>query len=129
MTEYELVDAYASTSALGTTALTFYLTVVSGYLVVAYFAGDELTRNQAVFVTALFVVFGSFAMWGSMAYFYQAGLYITEAAGNTTGDVRPRGLWPHHIVGLMEGLGLIGAVGFMRDIRRRAHEQAADESE
>ena len=40
-------------------AMTLYLTVTSGYLLVAYLAGKELTRLQVAIITRLYVVFAT----------------------------------------------------------------------
>ena len=51
------------------TASTLYLTVVSGYLVVVYQAGKNLTRYQLLLVSALFLSFAVFFTAGTFGFF------------------------------------------------------------
>ena len=67
MTEYELVDALNSTMGLLSSNLVAYVSFVSAYLIVAYMAGQKLTRQQTAIVSVLFI-YGAgltiFALWG-----------------------------------------------------------------
>ena len=55
MTEAELVEAWGLFLGNSQTALGLYLSVLSGYLIIAYLVGDKLTRAQVVIVTVLYV--------------------------------------------------------------------------
>jgi hypothetical protein len=55
MTEYELFDAYYSVQAVFGAGATFYLTVLSGYLIVAYMAGKDLSVFQLMVISVGFV--------------------------------------------------------------------------
>jgi len=55
MTEYEILDLVASDSAQMASQFNIYLTVLSAYLLVAYFAGNKLTTVQAGILTVLFL--------------------------------------------------------------------------
>ena len=55
MSEYEILDLIASNTSDMATMFGMYLTVVSAYLVVAYFAGHQLSFVEAAALTSLFV--------------------------------------------------------------------------
>ena len=55
MTEYEILDLISSNTSDMATMFGIYLTVVSAYLVVAYFAGHKLSLIEAVALTLLFI--------------------------------------------------------------------------
>ena len=56
MTEYELLDAFFSAQEVFSTGMTFYLSVLSGYLVVAYVAGKNLNVFQLTVISIGFVI-------------------------------------------------------------------------
>jgi len=58
MTEYEILDLISSNSSELSTMFTVYLSLISGYLAVAYFVGSKLSLLQTLSFTALFI-FGS----------------------------------------------------------------------
>ena len=60
----DYVFMYWSGQEMGIQSLMMYLTVSSGYLIVACLAGAQLTRSQTLFVSALFFIFASYALWG-----------------------------------------------------------------
>ena len=58
MTEYELLDLMASMEAHMATQFSLYLTVISAYMVVAYLAGEKLTRVQ-VWIASVLMLFAA----------------------------------------------------------------------
>ena len=64
-TEPDLIAAGTSLLEAGMFGISIYLTVVSGYLVVAYIAGRDLGRFQLFTISMLFVTFSFFASFGS----------------------------------------------------------------
>jgi hypothetical protein len=59
MSQADYADLFWNAQEMGINALMLYLTVISGYLVVAYLVGSDLSRNQSRFISALFVVFAA----------------------------------------------------------------------
>ena len=57
MTEVEAIEAMYAMGANVVDSASTYLTVVTGYLIAAYFIGRELTRFQMAVISALFVAF------------------------------------------------------------------------
>jgi hypothetical protein len=68
LTEYELIDAFASIAGIMQGSLTLYLTVVTGYLVLTYLVGDKLTVFQVVIISTLFVTFAGGFLVGVQNY-------------------------------------------------------------
>ncbi len=54
MTEYELLDLLLTAVDGGTAVIGIILTVVSGYLIVAWLIGEKLTTAQVMMVNLLF---------------------------------------------------------------------------
>ncbi len=119
MSEAELLEAAANFHSLAMAAMVFYLSIISGYLVVAHFAGAALARSQAFLVTCLFLAFSIFALWGSVVYFWIASYFLQQAAAYESLRTEE---WvsPAVAVGIVELLGIVGGLKFMRDIRANA---------
>jgi hypothetical protein len=60
----------AATSYFGLTidTLSFYMTVTSGYLIVAYLAGAKLSRLQVAVISTLYIFMSSTATYGLYAF-------------------------------------------------------------
>lgn len=95
-------------------AVTVYLTVLSGYLAVAYLVGAKLTRTQLVTITALFVAFALLFSFGSFGFFL-AGVGF-RASDSELAFPFVRYLPTTTFV--LEILGIIAAIKFMTDIRK-----------
>ena len=55
MTEAELVEAWGLFLGNSQTALGLFLSVLTGYLIIAYLVGDKLTRTQVLILTVIYV--------------------------------------------------------------------------
>lgn len=60
MASADYIAMFWSAQEMGVQALLLYLTVTSGYLIVAYSVGAQLTKSQCLFVSTLFVVFACY---------------------------------------------------------------------
>jgi hypothetical protein len=72
MSESELVEAWGLFLGNSQAGLGLYLSILSGYLIIAYLVGAKLTRAQVSIVTALFVFSTAsvslwFAAWSQRA--------------------------------------------------------------
>jgi|GEM_PF-2975464 len=112
MTDYEAADLVFSLVGYGMTALALYFTVISSYLVVAYMVGKQLSTSQVVIVTSLFGVFALILSFGTYSFFAGANGY--------GGDDGPIGFWLAPALCIAEIGGIVAALGFMLDIRRRS---------
>lgn len=76
MSEYEIVEATVLFIGLAMNAFAVFFTFVSGYLVVAYFIGQHLSRVQLSILNALFFVVSGIMGLGSVIFMLRARFYI-----------------------------------------------------
>ena len=111
--EQILAVAELTTELLGNagSAMGLYITITSGYLLVAYLAGKDLTRMQAVIIAVLYVTFATFNTIAVVRYF-QSAFYFghTYGAGLTP-------YWPVYGLGSLFALGILACLKFMWDVR------------
>jgi len=114
-----IVEFILSVTALHETAFTalaIYLTVLSGYMVVAYSVGAELTKSQLIFINSIFLVFSLMLSFASYLYLisaYQLGLeYKPEASPRSEGIMLVLFL-------ITQCAAIMGALKFMFDIRKK----------
>lgn len=69
MTGFETAELTFSLVGYGMTAMALYFTVVSGYLIVAYLVGEQLSKSQMIIVSSLFSVFAFSLVFGSYSFF------------------------------------------------------------
>ena len=75
--------------------MTLYLSVVTGYLIVAYLVGSNLTKFQAAFITLLFVVFSvhfTLSGFGAFEAAYAAHVEFNSDAPVGPSPIMNRGL-------------------------------------
>ena len=99
-----------------TSAMSLYLTVMSGYLLVAYLVGKELSFLQTTIITTLFVSFSIFNTVVMVSYLQTAYFY-----GHTYGLARLPG-WATEVSAIMLAGGILAAVKFMWDARHPKKE-------
>ena len=114
MTQYEIIDAMGTFQGLAQGGLMNYFSILSAYLVVAYFAGTNLSRYQAVTVTGLYLVMQIFVTWGIFMYFNATRL-LAETVD--VGGWEPPPIKPIYIAGPLLIFGIIAGLKFMWDIR------------
>jgi hypothetical protein len=68
MTVENYLTIYWEAQSAGISAIALYISVLSGYLIVFYFAGEKLSTRQSIFLTMLFVVFSAIPVWGAFEY-------------------------------------------------------------
>lgn len=85
MTEVEAVTLAQSLFSNASNMYVIFLTLLSGYLLVAHLAGKSLTRGQLIIITALYIPSMAYTLyaWGS---FMQAALHYTGIAAKLRGD-------------------------------------------
>jgi hypothetical protein len=67
MTETELIEAIIGYNETMPAWLGLYITTLSGYLIVAYIAGKDLTRSQMVIISSCFAIFTSLCAYAAIA--------------------------------------------------------------
>jgi hypothetical protein len=108
-----LATATLVTELLGgaSSAMSLYLTVLSGYLLVAYLAGKQLSFLQTTIVTVLFMFFTTTNTIATVSY-TQSAYYF----GHTYGEGRVPS-WGAPVIGVLLFFGIMAAVKFMWDVR------------
>ena len=116
MSEQDYITIYWEGQSMGVGALTLYLTIVSGYLIVSFTASTRLTTAQSIFVATLFIVFSSFSCWGVFEYWssaFQAAQAVKEHFVFNRLGVNPATFAVPMMI-----LGIIGSLNFAWNIRR-----------
>jgi hypothetical protein len=97
-------------------AMSLYLTILSGYLIVAYLAGGKLTSTQCTIITIAFVLSALLFTWAVRGYGYRAIFLI----GKTSQEFHTWQMMDEpsllFILAIMVG-GVIAALKFMWDVR------------
>ena len=123
MSQSDYITVFWSAQEMGINALMLYLTVISGYLIVAYLVGPRLTRFQARFISCIFVVFALYALWGVAQYWATGDMARQVLAAGEPGKsigLNYLGLNPAWIAAPMGVAGIVGALKFMWDVRNDA---------
>lgn len=124
MSGAEWFEAYTNASSNGLTALVILLTIVSGYMVIAYLVGGKLTKIQVFLVNTVYITSGLSVLtsnYGSVldsaTARAQAGRHVEELALiiSPAGEAAPETL--AIIVATVNSLFLIVSLVFMWQVR------------
>jgi hypothetical protein len=116
MTAQDYITIYWEAQSAGISAVTLYISILSGYLIVFYFAGAKLSARQAIFVTMLFVVFSAVPIWAAYEYLsaaMKAARAMDKEFPLTRVDANPAVI----LVPLMMA-GIIGCLNFAWNTRK-----------
>ena len=117
LTEYELLDAAINVQTSITPSVTIFLTIMSGYLVVAWLVGDKLTRPQVGLINVLFVGFQTMMImsWAGRWEFYFRCVNTLHSFDPTFYAVTSPAIVA--VFGILMLAALFGCLKFMWDIR------------
>ena len=118
MNEYETLMVVSECLNLALISLTIYMTVVSGFLAAVYTIGRKLSRGQIGFLVFVFLSFCFFAVWGSVGYFMAAEVFLANVKSLPDNIALVQTLRPSIMVGIMQIAGVVGAMLFLKNIRR-----------
>ena len=125
-TQSRLIEAATSYLDLSVATFAVYLTLVSGYLIVAYIAGRELSRTQLVIINSLFVVSTGITALSSYRYAFDGATFGAELVA--TGGAVPLGevaYYGAYLLGAILVTGILAALYFMWSTRRSDEEDEA----
>ena len=109
---YDLIIQF---NLAGMTAMALYLTAVSGYLLMAYMIGRNLTTLQCSIITGLFLWFTLFITIGTAGYFGRAIQLIDLLEFAPSGiKLAPWVIWGSSG---FEFVGIFASLKFMWDVR------------
>jgi len=118
MTEYELADYTSSMMGNFLSAITIYFSVVTTYVVVAFVAGDRLSRLQLAVVNVSFTVAAGIMGVLSVLIFARFFAFATQV-GNPTNTVGPVDFTVS--LSILVLIVLIGCYTFMWSTRKKAN--------
>ena len=121
LSEAELVQHFWSSVENGLSALSLYVSVFTGYLLMAYLVGARLTLNQCFIATGAFLVFSGYNIWGNIA-FWNTAYVVGKELEHVRPELLPIDLNPAYVAAVLLSIGVLGALKFMWDIRRSEPE-------
>ena len=117
MTEAELIQTAQAVWGNVITMCTIEITLLTGYIVVAYLAGSDLNRSQVAIVNTLYVLLSIFALMS----IYSMSMRATEMAVLSIGMSEQRNLgptlWLPMGVAVIFAFCLLASLKFMWDVR------------
>ncbi len=120
MTEYEYRDLFFTLVERSETAGLAFLTVVSGYLIVAYLVGADLKRGQAALISALFVGYSTaqiLAQLSQIDSLMRFSVTTAELFPNAPISTSPALIQLGYAWPFLELLAMLASLKFMWDIR------------
>ena len=121
MTEAELLQHFWSAIENGISFTLMYISVFTGYLLMAYLVGARLTSLQCSIATGAFIVFSGWCTWGSTALL-NAGWVTAIELRKTRPELTPIDVNPALVLFVVLMIGIVGALKFMWDIRHPKKE-------
>jgi len=125
MTEYEILDLVAGSIDSQYDSVALYLSLISGYLIVAYLVGAKLTVAQTIIVSTLFVAASLIQCWGLVTYQLANEEYMAVKAAISPLTEYQRSIADSNggrfIAGIM-ALGVFAAIYFMWSVRHPTTE-------
>jgi hypothetical protein len=115
MESLDAIDQTRENMIAAMEAITLYLSVLSGYLVVAYTIGKNLIGFRLFLVTALFIAFSSFFVLGTFGFFRVAHDIFGQWGPQ---DYDGRFIIYAYWISAAQILGVIGSLYFMYDTRK-----------
>jgi hypothetical protein len=117
MTESELVEASSSYFDLSIQVLSFYMTVTSGYLIVAFLAGAKLTRPQMSIISTLYIFMTVVGTYAAFAWMSRGTQYVLKLeALESSGAVYANPALPFIVSAILMG-GIVASLVFMWGVR------------
>ena len=119
MLPYEMIDLAQSTFSNSTAVYAVFLSLVSGYLVVGYLVGMELTKTQVTILTVLFLYATFILIWAQSAYVFWGGYYSELARGDRAEVVMfsPK-MWMPAVIAVGNLLTVAACLFFMWNVRK-----------
>ena len=94
-----------------------YITILSGYFVAAFIVGERLSKPQTLIVTAGFIIFTLFTIWGAATYWNASYATATNLALTHPEIIPVIWLNPALVASVCMFGGQIAGCKFMWDIR------------
>jgi len=119
LTPYELIDLGASMYANSATMYAIFLTILSGYLLVAFAIGAKLTSSQVAIVNTLYIV-TSLTTLAALASFNQVAMDFSLIAAEIRGVEKSlASYFPSYFIVGIDILLMLASLKFMWDVRHK----------
>ena len=121
MTEVDAWTLLNEFNNSGMNGMALYMTVTSGYLIIAYLVGKNLTTYQVALISIMFVIFALLFTYGVLGFFDRASYFATQINQYTDSTFRQRrGL--AILVGAVNIIGVLACLIFMWQVRNAETE-------
>ena len=117
MTEYEILDGISNFTAVGLDALMAYLTVTSGYLIVAYLVGRSLTQLQNATISVLFFVMSLMFVFSAFGAFTRGVGLVDKLESLNPDKTFYLDAWVTYVTVTILLVGIFACLKFMWDVR------------
>lgn len=114
-----LLSVAFTTWGVAIATVTLLITIISGYLVIAYVAGAHMNRSQILIVNSLYLFISSFTLWAIVTLNGRAAAFEDIAYKMSSGPVaelQSRGDVATAMISAFS-LAIIATLKFMWDIR------------
>ncbi len=122
MTEQELAGLISNYSSQGGAFFALWITIVSGYLIAAYLAGDRLKRSQVFILNTFYVWVSSLVVVGFYGSFNTQAHYTRELKLMVPDSPQMMTWNLAFAVTIASVLGILATLKFMWDIRHPKSE-------
>ena len=113
----ELEQIIRACLSAGMESVALYLTIVSGFLIVAYSAGSEIPKFLSAMITTLFFVFSMIVIFGGYETFFAAHNYSRIFGPEL--QYPTISIWYARAVVAAEIVGIIGCLVYMYQVRKK----------
>lgn len=122
MTEAELVEAWGQFLGNSQTAMALYLSILSGYLIIAYLVGRKLSRTQVIILSTMFLFASAFCTMILTTWWQRALEFALEAQVINPERVVSNSQTAVRGVAVLFSLGILSSLYFMWNIRHTEEE-------
>jgi len=117
VTESELWELILISQANAATYLAIVLTLISGYLVVAFIVGVRLTRSQIIIVNAIFTLFAFALVFATYAALGRAAFLLSFVSPEYASPLSAGINFAPFLLGGLSTAGVFACLKFMWDVR------------
>jgi hypothetical protein len=122
MTFVELQSLAFEASSLAATYLGILITVISGYLIVAYVVGAHLAKGQIIIINFLYIFFATLLWYANSAALFKQVEIVEQLRAIQPDAFYPAGYEVAFAVALVTYLVVLASLKFMWDIRHPKEE-------
>ena len=123
MTEADLIEAIAAFNSSTQSWMGLYMSILSAYLIVAYLAGENLTRSQVTIVSICFATFAFLSAYSGVANATRILEFSTELRELNPRRIFAVSAWVIIMVKVLLYGGIFVALKFMWDVRHPKTEK------